>query len=164
AARLGVDSTFFSMQRGYIARQLGNAAEAERHFLAVLEKSPSHFEAMNQLALVLCQSDDADAQRRAMQLAQLNLRRFPTSSHALSTFGWVSFNVGRKKEAVDALQLAVTRADVRSETFYYYARVLWDLQRKDEARVVAERVKAAVDEPGLFVLRPEAKVWVATVL
>jgi tetratricopeptide (TPR) repeat protein len=161
AAELGVDTPELIMQRGYIARQLKQYAEAESHFGQMLDRTPSHFEASNQLALVLIEQDD-DAQRdRAVQLAELNVRRFPESSHALSTLGWVHYKLGNAAQAEQLLRVAASKGKTRTETLYYLLRVLWENGQKEDAQRVAERAKEAFDEPGLFVLRSEAKKWLS---
>lgn len=162
AAELGVDTIQLDLHRGYIARQLERYEEAERHFSSVLEKSPSHFEAMNQLALVMVEQQDDAKRGRALELATLNARRFRDSSYALSTLGWVYYKLGRFDQAEQALKLAAVKPRVRSETYYFLTRVLWEHGDRAEALQVAERVKSALDRPGLFVLRPHVKQWIAS--
>lgn len=159
AAEMGIDTPEFAMQRGYIARQLRDFSAAEKHFSQVLLDSPSDFEAINQLALVLIEQDDETKQQRALSLADLNARRAPQSSHALSTLGWVYYKLGRKDEALRTLSMAVSRAPVRTESLYYLTRVLWESGKHEDARKLAEQMKPAIDRPGLFVLRPEVKQW-----
>jgi tetratricopeptide (TPR) repeat protein len=161
AAELGVDTDELLMQRGFIARQLKEYADAETHFSKMLDRSPSHFEAMNQLALVLVEQDVAAKKDRALQLAELNVRRAPDSSFALSTLGWVHYKMGNRQKAEQALRLAASKPSVRTETLYYLLRVLWENGRKEDALRVAERARSAFDEPGLFVLRDEAKQWLS---
>jgi tetratricopeptide (TPR) repeat protein len=159
AAELGIDTEQLVMQRGLIARQLRNFAEAETHFGRILERSPSHFEAINQLAIVLAEQNDEAKQKRALQLAELNVRRLPDSSFALSTLGWVHYKLGNNAKAEQVLRMAGSKPSVRTETLYYLLRVLWENGQKEDARRVAERARTAFDEPGLFVLRAEAKQW-----
>ena len=161
AAQLGLDTQELKMRRGYIARQLGDYAEAETHFADVLAEAPTYFEASNQLALVLAQQEGEDKKRKALELATLNARQYPKSSLAMSTLGWVYYQLGRNDEALRALQVAVTLPTVQSETLYFLARVLWDTGSKDDARKLSERIKSTVEQPGLFVLRPEIKKWIA---
>ncbi len=132
AAEMGIDTPQLTMQRGYIARQLRDYAAAEKFFTQALTQSPSDFEAMNQLALVLIEQNDEKKQQRARELAELNVRRFPKSSHPLSTLGWVYYKLGRKDEARRALQMAVSRAPVRTESLYYLTRLLWENGEKDD--------------------------------
>lgn len=159
AAEQGIETTDSLMQRGYIARQLKQFAAAETHFSRVLDKAPSHFEAMNQLALVLVEQDDKTKQQRALQMAEMNVRRFPESSFALSTLGWVLYRLGNKQRAEQALRLAANKPSMRTETLYYLMRVLWENGHKDDAEIIADRAREAFDQPGLFVLRDEAKKW-----
>lgn len=159
AAELGMDSLQLCMLRGYIARQLGQYDAAESHFEQAVDRSPTHFEAMNQLALVLSEQDDPAKRNRALELATLNARRYPKSSYATSTLGWVYHNLGRRNEAQRALLVAAAQPPVRSETLYFLARVLWENGSQDDARKVAKQVKLAIDQPGLIVLRPAIKKW-----
>jgi tetratricopeptide (TPR) repeat protein len=162
AAEMGIANSTLSMQRGYIARQLGDLAGAEKHFSDVLDKEPSHFEAMNQLALTLADQKDDAKKKRALALAELNVKRFPKSSYSHSTLGWVYYRMGRLDEAHRSLHYAGTQAKVRSETIYYLARVLWDKGKKSDVRLLAEKMKEVIAQPGLFVLRPEVKKWMET--
>ncbi len=160
AAQLGLDSPEHKMQRGYIARQLGKHADAETHFSSALVESPTNFEASNQLALALCEQDEAK-RSRALEIATFNARQYPKSSYALSTLGWVYYKLGRTDEALRTLQAAASQPQVRSETMYFLARTLWENGNEQDARKVAEKVKLAVEQPGLFVLRPEIRRWFA---
>jgi Tfp pilus assembly protein PilF len=162
AAEMGIANTTLAMQRGYIARQLGDLPGAENYFSAVLEEEPSNFEAMNQLALTLADQDNEAKKERALALAELNVKRFPKSSYSHSTLGWVYYRLGRLDDAHRSLHFAGTQTKVRSETIYYLARVLWDKGQKKEVRLLAEKIKEVIEQPGLFVLRPEVKKWMET--
>jgi hypothetical protein len=71
----------------------------------------------------------------------------------------VQYKLGNAPRAEQTLRLAASKPSVRTETLYYLLRVLWENGQKEDARRVAEQAKAAFNEPGLFVLRGEAKKW-----
>jgi tetratricopeptide (TPR) repeat protein len=138
------------------ARLLGKYETAERILQAVLQESPGDFFASNQLALTLCEQADPAKQRRAVETAEINARQYPRSRDALSTLGWATFKVGRAEDARRILSAAVADGRSDSLTAYYLGRVLADLGRRDEAR---QLMAAAVEAPGPFSRREEARLW-----
>lgn len=162
AAEMGLENMALTMQRGLIARQLKDWAQAEKFFSQAVQESPGDFEAMNQLALVLAEQPDEDKRQRALEFAQFNARQYPRSTQSLSTLGWVLYKLGRYDEAEQTLRTAAANPQVRRETIYFLARVLEKNARKDHLKKAYDRIQDLVNEPGLFILRPEARQWLQT--
>ena len=99
------------------------------------------------------QKDDAKKQR-ALKLAEANVRQYPSSPDAASTYGWVQYKLGKLEEADAALCVAVLRGVTSPDTAYYLARVDVDRNREDEAKALLQKV---LSSPGPFSMRPEAK-------
>jgi tetratricopeptide (TPR) repeat protein len=143
--------------RGLISVCQKDYVASELFFDAVLRKSPEDFVASNNLALALIEQNDEPKTRRALEYAETNAKRFPKSTHALSTYGWVLYKAGRLDEAEKALRAAAAAGPVSVDTAYYTARVLIDRGRKTEARKMLE---TALTQKGLSMCRPEAEALV----
>jgi tetratricopeptide (TPR) repeat protein len=154
AARLGLDSKELQLLRGLIARHLKDPAQAEGHFQAVWQQSPEDFQASNQLALALAEQADRSKQRRALQLAEANVRVYPRSPEALATLGRVYHRLGRLEEAEKALTDAAAKGPVTPETAYYLACVLAVRGRAEAAQRL---LKPVLDVSANFLFREEAK-------
>ncbi len=160
ASAAGLDSAQLTMQRGMIARQLGEHAQAETFFAEAVKASPDDFEASNQLALALVAQNDEAKKQRALELATRNTERFPQHSPALATLGWVNFNLGHMEEAESQLRAAATAGKLHLDTLYYLARVLQAQNHPEQGYAVAMKLKQSLEQPVVFVLRPEARKWI----
>ena len=155
AAKLDPGRRELKILRGLIALATKDYEEAERQYLAVLHDFPEDDSARDKLALALAQQQSEEKQRRAMQLAQMNVRLHPNAAWPLATAGWVSYRLGRHADAERTLRAAVSRRDAKPDSAYYLARVLADQGRNDEARQLLEQALASpiVD----FIFRKEAE-------
>ncbi len=156
AAKLEPNSGEVKLLRGLIARQLKDYAQAEGFFQALLQESPRDFQAINQLALVLVEQQDKAKRDRALQLAAMSVQLYPESAEAYATLGWVYYRLGKLDAAERALQTAASGGVMSLDTSYYLAHVLRDRGREDEAK---QLLKKAVDSPGSFTFRQEAREW-----
>jgi tetratricopeptide (TPR) repeat protein len=156
AAQLDPDLAELKALRGFIAWQLREPAEAERYFAAVHQESPGDFAASNQLALALAEQKDDAKRQRAVQLAEMNARLYPGSGDALGTLAWVYDRVGRASDAEQVARAARSRGTGSSDTAYYLARILSDPSRPDEVKPL---LKTALEAPGRFTYRKEAREW-----
>jgi Tfp pilus assembly protein PilF len=140
--------------RGVIALFRKDYATAEMYFESAQNQSPKDFAAGNNLALALIEQKDDAKKRKALDLAENNVKLFPRSADAYSTYGWVLYKLGRTEEAEKALRTAVSGGTFGAETAYYLARVLADRGREADARKLLE---SAVASTGPFAQREEAK-------
>jgi tetratricopeptide (TPR) repeat protein len=156
AAKADPDSADVQFLRGLIAWHLHDFDEAEKIFIALHVASPGNFAASNNLALALAEQADAAKRRRGLELAQVNARLEPNSGEALSTLGRACYRNGRLEEAEQALRASIATGSASSDTAYYLARVLSERGRVEEVKTL---LKVALDAPGLFTYRKEAREW-----
>ncbi len=156
AARLAPKAKDLALLRGTIARHLRGYEQAETFFQEQYTAFPADFQASNGLALVLIEQADPSKRLRALQLAEINARQYPRMAEALATVGWLYFKHDRLDEAEKALQAATAGGQSSSDTAYYLARVL---ARRGLHEQVTALLQSAVDTPGNFVFRDEARRW-----
>jgi tetratricopeptide (TPR) repeat protein len=122
-------------------------------------QSPANFAASNNLALALVEQDKektAEAKKRkALEYAADNVQKNNKVSEAWSTYGWVLYKNGKVDEAEKALTNALSGGQLSADTAYYFARVLSDKGRAEQAERFAQ---AAVDSNRPFTKRREAKL------
>lgn len=143
--------------RGIIALFRKDFKSAERYFESAHLQSPKNFAATNNLALALAEQEDESKRRRALDYAEANVRQYPKSSEALSTYGWVLFKLGRLEDAEKALRLAVSGGTFSADTAYYLARVLIERGRGADVRDARQLLESALASIGPFSQRQEAK-------
>ena len=141
---------------GLIARHQKNYVEAETWLDAAHQLEPANFAISNQLVLVLAAQADAAKHRRAVQLAEVNVRQFPRSADALSSLGWAYYCNGQLEPAERALQSAASGGRVTSEIAYYLAHVMADRGRIED---VTKLLKGSLSATGNFLYREEAQQW-----
>jgi len=154
AMQLDVKSLDGRLLRGLTALFAHDYPAAEQDFQAVALQSPNHFAATNNLALSLCEQDDAAQKRRALEFAQANVRKFPRNSEAMATFGWVLYKLGQLDQAERVLGNLIASGNISASTAYYYARVAVQRGRNAEAKRFLE---GAVKTRGQFAKRKDAE-------
>jgi len=157
AMQLDAKSLDAMILRGIIALFRKDYKSAERYFEAAHLQSPKNFAATNNLALALAEQDDETKRRRALDYAEANVRQYPKSSEALSTYGWVLFKLGRAEDAEKALRLAVSGGTFSADTAYYLARVLVERGREADMKDARQLLESALASTGPFSQRQEAK-------
>ncbi|MCE9533232.1 MAG: hypothetical protein K8T89_19210 [Planctomycetes bacterium] len=135
---------------GLQARYENNLPLAETCFSEILRLFPSDFFASNQMALVLIEMSDEKQQKRGLEYAEDNVRKYNKSPEALATLGWCYFKLGRLKDAEQALGAAVSGGQASPDTAYYLASLQKDLSKFKEAY---ENIEKAVTSQGVFVNR-----------
>jgi tetratricopeptide (TPR) repeat protein len=142
------------MLRGLISVCQKDYVASELFFSAALEKMPNDFIASNNLSLALIEQNDPPKSKRALELSEANFKKFPKSTSAASTYGWVLYKLGRLDDAEKALQAAAAIGPMSVDTSYYMARLLIDRGHKDEAKKVLE---AGLKRKGLSMCRIDAE-------
>jgi Tfp pilus assembly protein PilF len=142
--------------RGIVALFQKDFKAAERDFENACLQKPDEFAASNNLALALCQQDEQAKKARARDCAEDNLRKFPKSAEAASTYGWVLYRLGRLPEADLAMRHAaeLSSGTLAPDTAYYMAQIAYDLGKKDNAK---QLVNAILRSDRTFSMRPEAQ-------
>lgn len=153
AIEIDAAATEARLLRGTIALFSKDYATAEKELEWVLLRSPSNFAASNNLAVALCEQDDADKRRRALEYAQANWRQHRNQAAAAATLGWTLYNLGRIDEAERVLQGAAGAGTISPDTAYYLARLSVKRGRNTEARQLLAK---ALEARQPFLHREEA--------
>jgi Tfp pilus assembly protein PilF len=157
AIRLDEKSMDAMILRGVVALFQKEYEPAERYFLSAHVQSPSNFAASNNLALALCEQDEAK-RRRALEYALNNARQHQEDAYAAeaaSTYGWVLYRNNKLAEADNVLNRLVRSARVSEDTLYYAAKVAGERRRPEEATQLLQR---ALGTKRPFSMRPEAQL------
>jgi len=125
---------------GIVARLTGDTSGAELYFDKANRQSPANFVATNNLALTLVESSDASKRDKALQLAAMNVNNAPRSAEAYATLGWIAYKTGRKKEAGEALNVAMSSGQLSADAGYYVAQILFDEKKFPEAKMVIDGI------------------------
>lgn len=133
---------------GRAARQRGDEEKAKEYLNYVAYRSPLRFDAANQLARLLAQSEEEADRQKAAELAELNFRAFsdrntPTGREAAVTMGWILFRQGKEAQGEAAIAAALRGGSITSESAYLGALVLAKRGKKDLARAILEPIVTA---------------------
>ena len=140
--------------RGLLARYRKDLATAETIFDALNRDRPGATFAAWNLALVLAETGNKDKQRRAIELAEAEVRKNAKSAEGFAILGWCYYKAGRLDDAEKAIAAAAQAGAVSRDAAYFLARVLADKQRYDDAHKV---LKSAADARGGYVYQAEAQ-------
>lgn len=133
-----------------IARRLQDYARAEEVLEELYRDDPREFQIINQLALVLAEQPDPQKQSRALQLAEVSCRLFPSLSAAQATLGCVLHRLNRLSDAELAFSAAAAGGPMNSDAAYHLACVLAAQGKRPEAVRV---LQGAIQATGPFYLR-----------
>ena len=140
--------------RGAIAMFEKDYEAAESHFESALKQAPNDFGLRNNLAVALIEQPDEAKRRRALEIAEENIKQFPKIMEASSTYAWVLYRLGRLDDAEQAIKNAMTAAKSDVDVAYIAARILIDRKKPSEARALLETA-LKTKSPALF--RQEAE-------
>lgn len=115
--------------------EAGRSSEAERQYLAVLERRPEEVAALNNLAWLLLGNLD----ERALSFAERAHQVDPGAAVPADTLGWVLVKFGRAGEALPILEQAVRAAPHLASTRYHLGVALHELGRDADAQAALER-------------------------
>lgn len=135
-------------ERALVADLLGNLEGAESDLRAYLREKPDDPQGLNALGYTL--ANRSTRYQEALGLIEKALQAEPDNPMVLDSMGWVLFKLGRLEPAREHLQRAFT-ASPDAEIAAHYGEVLWQLNRRDEAREVWK--KATGSESGLQMLK-----------
>lgn len=143
ALQLDPDSPLSLTVRGTVAMVRKDYKTAEECFGKAHLLAPGNFAALSNLALTLAEEESPAKRRLALEYAQILSRLFPDQADAAGALGWTLYKLGRVDEAELVLRKAVSAPSVSRDTLYFYARVLTDRGRKEEALKLLEAALAA---------------------
>jgi len=154
AMKLDEKSLDAKILRGLIAFHQKDFRTAERYFEDAYQQARDNFAASNNLALALAEQGEEGKLRRALTLAETNIRLNQKSPEAVSTYGWILYKLGKLDEADQAIRAAISSGATSPDTAYYLARLDVDRHRDSEAKMLLE---SALKNTGPFSMRPEAQ-------
>jgi tetratricopeptide (TPR) repeat protein len=144
----------FKLLKAIVARYLNDQDTAEQILSELHRASPNDFDAADNLALVLVESNDEGKRARAQQISEANLRQAPNQERLAATAAWVKYKTGSADVADKILGQVVSGGRISPQTAYYAAMILKSLGRVDES---AQFMKSAVSAPGTFPQKKAAK-------
>ena len=129
----GDDATELLYDQAMLAEKLGRIDEMEKLLRQLIVAKPDFHHAYNALGYSL-----ADRNLRldeARELVQKALSLAPGDPFITDSLGWVEFRAGNWDKAAEILSAAY-RSKPDAEIGAHYGEVLWNMNRKDEARQI----------------------------
>ena len=124
---------------------------AKEQYAAIAEAEPDNVLALNNLAWLLWNEDDAES---ALPYAERAVERAPDNPAVADTAGIVHLRLGNTGRALTLLRKAATRLPDNAEVQYHYAQALAAQGNSKEA---LEVLKRALSNGGNFSERAEAE-------
>jgi Tfp pilus assembly protein PilF len=123
------------------AHWVGDLQTAEREYRRVIELSPNHGMALNNLAWILCQ--DRREPQQALPLAETGVRQDPGNARLQHTLGIIREQLGSLADADKAFERCVELADdlpeLQARALVCLARVRTGMGKMSSARSAAQR-------------------------
>jgi tetratricopeptide (TPR) repeat protein len=158
AAKLEPSSVPIKEARGLIAWHRKDYPEAERLFQEIVADAPGNSAARCFWALALAEQPAASKHSRALELVESLARSDSSPGPVLTALGWVYHKNGRRDDAERALRAALQSGTAGADAPYYLARVLTERGRNAD---VGPLLQLALEVPGRFAFRNEAREWLA---
>ncbi len=153
-----VDSVW--LLSGVAARMAGDTAAAEKYLMQALSLSPMNRDVLNQLSLVLLESEAEGSKARALQFAQLNQQLNQNNPDINVTLAWVLFQNGDARNATAALRQGLQGGALSPDGSYLLAKILLVRDDKTNAKRLLE--SALKSDQGIFVDRKDAEKILGT--
>ena len=158
ALKLQPDSLEALVIAGLVNRFQGKLPDAEGHFQTAYLASPGNAMAANQLALVLADQTDEAKRRRALELAESNVKQFNNNTEVAATLGWIYLQNNRLEDATRVLKAVIGSGRVSPDTAYFMAVLS---ERSGNAEDAVKALRPAVEAKGPFAYRKEAESLLA---
>jgi len=120
---------------GNLEIQAGNETAARQQFERVLELEPDDAVALNNLAWLYDEADDA----RALELAERALARLPERVEARDTLGWILVRKGALQRGLTLLEQAYAERPEDPAIVHHYAHALAMSGERAKARELLAR-------------------------
>jgi tetratricopeptide (TPR) repeat protein len=134
------------LAEGYFA--VGNMKEAMKNWELALAKDPNNIGAMNNLALVLARTSDANVDR-SLSLLNKALSLSPGNAEILDSLGDVLMIANRPRDAINKYELSIrndaTRNETRKKLLGAYERNGMEDMAKVLRKVIVEKEKPQAD-------------------
>ncbi|MDO5310176.1 MAG: tetratricopeptide repeat protein [Planctomycetia bacterium] len=119
---------------GKVALFRGDYRSAEAAFQEAVRQKPLDSDATGGLALALCEQNDQEKTKRAVQYAASNLQKQSNNRDFLATLGWTLYKSGQVEEATKVLQQSIADGQINAASAYYFAVILNEKGQTDAAR------------------------------
>ena len=140
------DNTDIRYARAMLHERAGQVEAMESDLRRVLEQEPNNAVALNALGYTLTVHTERYEEARQLIIKALEIQ--PENPAILDSAGWVHYHLGENQKALDYLKQAYEiLPDV--EIAAHLGRVLWAMDKKDDARVVWRRALEEGDEQQL---------------
>jgi tetratricopeptide (TPR) repeat protein len=141
------DDTELQYEQAMVAEKMERLDEMERLLRAIIQRQPTHYQALNALGYSL--ADRGVQLPEARELIVRALQQVPDDPFVTDSLGWVEFRLGRHQEALTLLQQAY-RARADAEIAAHLGEVLWAMGQRDQAlQVWREGLRADADNATL---------------
>ena len=110
-----------SFQTALALHQQGQLDEAERHYRAVLEAEPDHFNALNNLAMLLFRAEKLE---EALALTRKAAALDPRNVETLGNLAEMLARSGDSAQAISTFENALTLEPANARTLHRFVRVL----------------------------------------
>lgn len=138
---------------GKVALFRSDYPQAEAAFQEVVRQNPLDAEAVAGLALALCEQDDAEKRKRAVQYATSNVQKQANNRDYLATLGWTLYRSGDADAAIQVLQQSVADGQINAAAAYYFAVALVE---KGQTQAAQQLLNAALATKPPFAKRVAA--------
>ncbi len=147
--------------QGLMARYSRDYAAAEKIFEGLHQQHPNDPFAAWNLALTLAESGDKEKQRRAVEVAEAEVRRNQQAPEGYAVLAWCCYKADRLDDAEKAVVPLIQAGGMPSrDAAYFVAKVLAEKGKYD---VAANVLKAADQAHGVYVYRADAQKLLAEV-
>lgn len=106
-----------------IALYLNDYNSAEKLFQELIIDTPSDSQAINGLALALCEQNDTKKLQRALDYAKNNVNKDQQNPESWSVLGWILFKANQIENAKQALQRSIVSGQISPATAFYLANI-----------------------------------------
>ena len=154
ALKLEPKSVSILILNGVAAKMNGNADLSEKYLLDAHNLAPANSSAMDQLAVLLITKEDKLSKNRAVQFARINAQLNTKDGNVLATLGWITYQLGNKRDANTAFQRAINSGGkLSADSTYFLAKAQFDQNQISNAKKFLE---SATKRKGIFVHRKQA--------
>jgi tetratricopeptide (TPR) repeat protein len=123
--------------RSIVSERSNKISDSEADLRAILKKDENNATALNALGYTLTLHTERYEEAHQLILKALNLR--PEDPAIIDSLGWVLYHLGRYDEALQQLQLAMSKMP-DPEIAAHLGEVLWTLNRQEEAKKVWQQI------------------------
>ena len=166
AIKLDPTNVDANLLAGVVARMNNDYPAAAKYLGEAHLMAPANGDVINHLALCLIELPDDVSRSRALQFADLNARQHPDNVTYMTTLGWISYKLNRRKDADRVLNAAFRGAatannnKMTADMAYYLANLAKDTGKLEYA---AKLLREAANSSEAFAYRKPAQKLLAEI-